>query len=216
MLDALQLGMIPLGFTNRPYTFRFTLDTDFGFTTQELTLDIPDLPFELAPLTRFARSLWPATVGSAAGRSVFCDLCTVVNWKADTGLMLTLPVGGVRGGSFLHPATRDNSAVFVLHTGHSDNYARRRIYVPGSPAVWFRDGIMTQEGRTGAYNVATTWYMAFKASALANPYRWLIAYPRVLESSDTNFFGVAFREPQFIRFPSHCAKPPEGASLDWP
>jgi hypothetical protein len=216
MLDALSLRMIPLGILQQPLTFRFLLDTPFGFTYQDLTLDVPGLNTDLETLSRFGDSIYKLVYGSAASASVHCSLATVVFWKATSALIMNVPLPTAGGQVNLPAGTKENSAVVVLHTGHGDNYARRRLYIPGFPRAWSHEGLLNGTGQTKLYNAVATWYMAFKGSALANPYRWLIAYPRVVQSDETNFFGVAFRQPEFFRICNHTGKPPDGPGLDWP
>lgn len=216
MFDALQLGMIPLGILSQPITIRYLVDTNFGFTTQDLTLDVPDLNPTLEVLSRFCPSIWERTYGAALSSSAKCSIATVVFWKTSASIVMTVPFLTRSGGVRLTPASQKNSGVAVLHTGHSDRFARRRVYLPAIPAAWSNDGMLNETGKTRLMNQWFTIYMAFKGSALANPYRWLIAYPRVVESGSGNFFGVAFREPFSIRVCSHTAKPPEGSGLDWP
>ena len=216
MLDALSQGMIPLGILNQPLTFKYTVDTPFGFTNHELTLDVPDLSLDLAVLSRFASSIWASVFGSALCNTVGSSICTIVNWKTSGSILLTVPLIGAQGRQSGPSGNAKQSGVLVLHTGHGDSYARRRIYFPGMPRRWQFDGLLNGTGQTQLYRTVATWYMAFKGSALPNPYRWLIAYPRVVEAGTGNFFGVAFRQPEYFRICNHCGKPPEGAALDWP
>jgi hypothetical protein len=216
MLDALQLAMIPLTGTTQPLTFRFMIDTPFGFTTQDLTLDIPTLPFTLEVMSRFAPSLWSTCFGSASSASVHCSIATVVNWKGTGGFILSVPFVTQSGRVHTTAASQDESGVLILHTGHTDNFARRRIYLAGMPRNWQFQGLLNGTGQSEIYNAVSRMYMAFKGTALANPYRWLIAYPRVVEAGETNLFGVAFRQPEYFRIANHCGKPQEGISLDWP
>lgn len=216
MLDVLSLGMTPPGIYGQPLTFRFLLDTPFGFCTQDLTLDVPDLSLELGPLQRFASSIWTATYGSALSSQIHCSIVTVVNWKTTSPVLITVPIITVSGGVHIAAAERKDSGCVVFHTGHGDNYARRRLYLPGIPRNWVHEGLLNGTGQTALMNLMFKLYMAFKGGELPNPYRWMIAYPRVVASSVDNFFGVGFREPQFFRVCNHTGKPPEGAGLDWP
>src|SRR5690349_5000035 len=216
MFDALALGMIPITLTQQPYTFRFLLDTPHGFTVQDLTLDIPDLPFDLEVMTRFVSALWPATLGSALSSEVHCSIATIVNWKGVGGITMIAPLSSGTGGQHIAGAGQKDAGVVVMHTGHVDTFARRRMYLPSIPRNWVHEGLLNGTGQTEIMNQWFRMYMAFKGGELQNPYRWLIAYPRVVASDETNLFGVAFRQPEFFRVCSHTGKPPEGAGLDWP
>lgn len=216
MLDEISLRMIPLGILNQPMTFRFLLDSPHGFTYQDLTLDIPDLQTDLETLSRFASSIYNLTYGSASCTSLQASIATVVFWKATAALIKTVPLVAAGGQVHATHGAREDSGVVVLHTGHADNFARRRLYIPAMARNWVHEGVLNGTGQTQLYNAVATWYMAFKGSALPNPYRWLIAYPRVVQSDETNFFGVAFRQPEFFRICSHTGKPQEGSGLDWP
>jgi len=216
MLDALQLGMIPLGIFPQPLTFRFVVDVPWGFTHMDLTLDIPDLPFEFEVLNRFCPSLWQGAYGSKLSSSAKTSLATVINWKGVGGLSMTVPFVTQSGFLNTTPAKERETGVAVLHTGHADNYARRRMYFPAMPRAWQTGELLNATGEQKIYDAVAVQYMSFKGSELYNPYKWLIAYPNVVPGETGNLFGVAFRQPLGVRVCTHCGKPPEGAGLDFP
>lgn len=215
MPSAEDQGMIPLDQLSWPMTFRFHLSTEFGFTWQDLTLDIPDFRDHLEATTRFAPALWRDFVSSLTTASTLLEFTEVVEWKRSPlpQLLLALPVGGKNTS---RPAKQEESGVIVLHTAHTDRWSRRRFYLPGMPRSWQDQRRLSEEGISNIYAGVAILQMGFLAPELPRPFSWYIAYPDMVERTPANLVGVAFRAVEWIRICSHTSKPPEGAGTDWP
>lgn len=209
------VGMIPLEDLAYPITFRFHLSTAWGFTYQEMTLDIPELQDDLAAIDRFCHALWSVFIATAITASVELFLAEALQWKKG-GLPLLMPTSFGNGKIHGTPADMKESGVIVLHTAGVDNNSRRRFYLPGMPKIWQDNRRLSQTGITQLYNWTSVFTMAFLAPELPRPFDWLIAYPRVFDFKPSNVWGVGFRYVERCRVCWHTSKPPEGAGTNYP
>lgn len=215
MLNEAQQSMIKLDDLAYPITCRYNIGTDWGRTGLELTLDCGPLEGKLEETYSFFRLIFQRAIAFAMSARSVLLFGEIVRWRTSP-LPLLAPIAGV-SGSYTGPVTnRDNTPVMVLHSGHSDAAARQRLYYPHVPLGWVSDRQLNVEGRKQLYRAAAVQFMGLSGLIVGGPYRWLVAHPRVVESTPANLLGVAFREVQYVRVLSYCEKAPDTPSLDWP
>lgn len=210
-----QLKMIRLEDTQNPLTWRFNLSTPFGVTSQELTLDVPEIADNLAAAHALGRRIWTDLIASAITRRCTLDFQELVRWKISP-LPNLGATGGPTGSSNLPATNKFNSGCLVLHTGHTDSFARRRFFLPAMPAVWVVDGSLTPQGMTNLYRFSSIALMSFANAIGGSPMRWLIAYPDVGPVDIGNLRGVAFRTVEYVRVCKYCDKAPDSVPINWP
>lgn len=214
-LTLSQLKMIGLDELTNPLTIRFNLSASWGRTSQEITIDAPDLIDQVPASLVWAYKLWDLCIANAISHSCTLDLIELVTWK--TWPLPSVGAGGGRSGHLtLPPAHRDESACVMMLTGHGDKWGRRRLFLPDIPRFWQINGVLTEVGMREVYNSVAPLFMATMGPEFDWLYRWLIAYPDIVEPDPSNVRGVAFRRVSHLRVCAYTAKPPDTVPLDWP
>lgn len=198
-----------------PITWRWHMRGPFGDTRQELTLDVPALYSSLEPSMKLGAGVWARAIAPAITHDVELIGWDTVMWRlAPAGLPMT--TFGMYGGAPGPTAARDDSGCVILHTGHDDSLARRRMFYPGIPAGWVHDGLLTGSGMQNLQTVTRGAYIGMSGQWNGGPYRWLIAYPGLLTPTIDNGDGVAFRTVEYLRVCQHTEKAPLLSGEPWP
>lgn len=215
MPSASDLEMIDLDDTANPVTCRFNLSTSWGPSSQELTLDIPALDGKLPETALFFERVWAGCIANAIGRRVTLDFVEIVLWKSFPLGQVFAPIfpSGKRSGPY---TSRNESGVLIMHTGHADRYARRKMFFPNMPSSFMHERVLTHTGMTALYDVAAIMYMGLNEPELFSPATWLLPYKGVVAVSPANISGVAFRRVHSVRCCSYCDDAPDEVPLDWP
>jgi len=104
----------------------------------------------------------------------------------------------------------------VLQSGHADDYAGRRFFVPGTPVGWSADGLLTQRGWDSMLTLAYGWMMGASGYSCGGEIQLLHAYPWILTPEAGNLGGVAFRLIHYLRVCQYVDKAPEESRQLWP
>jgi hypothetical protein len=198
-----------------PVSYRYWLDTPYGLTMQELTVDLPDygatpeVASELGPL------LWQQTVAHATTSSVSLFLVEIMLWKG--GLFPTvLPVSGVQGYRIGLSSPVEDCGALVFMSGHMDRQARKRFCVPGIPAGWASHGMLTTPGAEGLQELARGMFVGIAEEAAGSQFTWLNAWPGYFEDGMTPGQRVMFRHVRHVRVCQYTDPMPSQGSPVWP
>lgn len=198
-----------------PITYRWHVSAPWGLTQQELSIDVPALEGDEGKSRTFGPMLWRTVVAPATTFQTYLVGTDVVCWKGLAAPLphVHVPVGGVRGGD---PCSRENTPQVVLHTGHTDDMARRRFFLAGAPESWVGGRMVTLEG----WDELESWWNALGVFARelvpGAPAQLLIAYPNLLPTSVENPTGVGFRKVVTGRGTLHAARAPDPSGASWP
>ena len=198
-----------------PITIRYQVRTDYGDTSQELTVDVPALQGAYEPSWKLGEELWRRAVAPAtSGHAELIGYDTVL-WKLAPAAIPT-PVYFCPGGLSGAHGPRTQQGCLVLHTGHLDRRARRRFHLPAIPASWHEGGLLTPSGLRALDGWGKTMFMGLNGEMWGGPFAWYIAYPEALPATAANGNGVAFRRVAFVRSCWHTAQAPELSQSPWP
>ena len=215
MPTAADLDMIALEDLGNPVTFRYNLTTSWGITSQEITLDIPQLDNLIPESFAYAARLWTGAIATAISHNCELSFTEMVRWKS-----FAFPLVGASGrpqGQRPGAGTeRKLSGVISMHSGFTGKYAKRPLYLPNLPIAWQDGGVLSETGRNGLYGLAATLFMGLNEILYTSPTAWLLAFPRLVTATPSNVSGVAFRRVQWIRIHSYCDKAPDTVPIDWP
>lgn len=215
MPSAAQLNMWALGQLNWPCSARYIVQTRFGWTEQTLSFDLLGMGStpEKTPIALWA--LWTLLVAPATVRSSTLIWMEWIAWKQ---LPLAQPYVGpfTEGRLVERTRARDQQLVIVLHSGHTDDYAGRRFFLPGTPIGWSDGELLTQAGYEHGMDMVNAWAMAALAWYCGGTVSLIHAYPGILEPAEGNLGGVAFRLVSDLRLCQYVDKAPDLSSELWP
>lgn len=215
MPTASDLRLIDLDDLTNPLTFRYNMATSWGISSQELTCEVPELSNEIPPALAFGRRVWTDHIANAISRTAELSFIEMVKWKT-TPLPFLGASGAPSGAVFGAGSARKDTATLVLHSGHADKFSRRKFFLPGSPAAWSVDGVLTQTGLDQLYALSAAMFMGMGAGLLGGPIVWLMAFPGAVDVTPANLRGVAFRRVEWVRIHSFTSEAPDEVPLDWP
>lgn len=198
-----------------PVSYRFHIDGPWGRSQYDLTVDVPALAGLPVETGKFGRLLWLSTVAHATSILVNCWKYEAWAWKSAAGFCPpdSPPGVGFRLGA---AAGRLDAGCVMMHTGHLDHYALRRLAIGGIPAAWVNEGLLTRAGMGALESLAQTWLIGLRGVDTGGPAQWLLAYPHVVQPGLGNFFGVGLRRVDFLRVTHHTTRAPEPAGSPWP
>jgi hypothetical protein len=210
--SASQLGMLGLEQVTWPVTYTYLIDTPWGETQQQLTVDAPALVDQMTPTKALGRLLWGSFAAPAAVGDVSMYACLLTTWKAYAGPVVA-PGPELRGNLFGSASPRGETPQAVMMTGHNDDDGRRRLFFAGAPNNWAENGLLTMAGWEGLWPHCVGLTTGLMSPGLSAGLEWLLAYPDRLESSLTNLPGVAFRKVTHLRICWHTDKAPEPSGI---
>lgn len=215
MPSAADLGMLGTASLKWPCSARYIVETRFGWTEQTLSFDLFGLDTTPALTPNVLWSLWTLLVAPATVRSSSLVWLEWVAWKQ---VPLAQPYVGpfTTGGIVERTRARDEQLVIVLHSGHADDYAARRFFLPGTPIGWSDGELLTQAGWDNGMNMLNAWAMGALAWYCSGQVSLIHAYPGVLPSTQQNLAGVAFRLVSDLRLCQYVDKAPELSTKLWP
>lgn len=198
-----------------PVTYRFDVRTPWGRTQQELTVDIPLLRDRVPTTRTLGLALWQVLIAPAISSDVELEQVWCATWRKNE-----VPIPQVAAFQFgFQPrggTERDHAGQLVLMTGHADKAGVRRLFLPCIPRTWVNRGQLTPSGFEALITQARAMFMGLSNIQPSTMSRWLIAYTDMVEKTDANPYGVAFREVTHVRVCSHTDKAPEQPSGLWP
>jgi hypothetical protein len=205
----------PLSAYEWPCTFRYHTETSWGRSQLEITVDAPALAGDIEHSMNLGHVLWSRAIAPAIVHGVSLLAWDTVMWQFQPS---ALPmVDGLSTGLLAgSPAAREDSAVAVLHSGHSDDLGRRRMILPGVPSTWVSGGLLTLGARDALEAWGEMMLMGLCRSLTGAPLQWLLTYPGLLPASSENVGGVAFRKVEYVRGCHHTRRAPDPTSAPWP
>lgn len=205
----------PLGDFAWPITWRWHMRAPWGDTRQEFTVDAPELYGGLQESIDLGLVLWQLVIAPAISGEVKLIVHDTVCWRLAPA---AVPMSHAfeRGGALGTPAARANSPVVMMHTGHLDAMALRRLYFPGAPSTWVAGGLMTPTGLGRLEGHMQGVYIGLARELTGAPMRWLIRYPDLLPATAENPSGVSFRLVEYLRIVHHVDRAPDPSGEPWP
>lgn len=189
-------------------TTTYHMSAPWGLTQVSLTVDAPELYGKVPESVQLGLELWNRSIATAMCRSVYLEFQDTICWH-QIPIGMPIPRLQVRGQLFGASTGRDDSACIVMHTGHADSYARRRMILPGIPKSWVVDGLLTENGMGKLEDLGHMMMMGMAAHITGGPMAWLIAYPDALDPEPGNFTGVGFRSVEYLRICHHTERAPD-------
>jgi hypothetical protein len=207
--------MLPLEQFLWPVTLRWNLECEWGETQQIMTLDAPGLQGDLEGTMRLGSIVWSRAVAPATVLSTKLVSTDVVMWRFQPS-PLTMLDGQTRGTLAGAPAPRDQSACIMSLTRHLDSRGVRRFPLPGIPAHWVGDGVLTPGAFDTLEQLGGMWIMGLMSVVAGGSLEWLHAYPGALEPSVVNPAGVGFRKVARVAGCWHTRRAPVPSGAPWP
>lgn len=205
----------PLAAYQWPVTWRFTITGPWGETRQELTVDVPSLTDNIEASQKLGEELWRRSIATAMCRQMALSIVETMCWR---GSLAPLPAPAILATGLLDgtPTGRSDAAVVVQHSGHMDDLARRRFFLPGIPETWVHGRKLI----LGARDALQWWGEALGIGIARHRFggdmQWLLAYPELLPPTIDNVRGVAFRKVVRLRGMEYTERAPELSSVPWP
>ena len=198
-----------------PVTWRYEMVAPWGRTQLELSADVPMLADDGDASILFGRALWQLAIAPAICQQVELALVWTATWR-NVSVPLPVPVVGFNGHRPGLLTSRADAGQLVLHTGHTDKLAQRRLLLPGIPRGWVDDGLLTPIGMESLVTHARGMYMGLQNISPNARCRWLIAYRYSTLWDIGNPYGVSLREVASVRVAHHTDKAPEHTGVLWP
>lgn len=191
-----------------PITWRYTVRAGWGLTQQELTVECPQLAGKPGASKDLGLLIWGSSLALASTTDVSMLEWSTICWRGDAIEIPDVALGahGAQGP----PGTdRANSGQLVLHTGHLDTWARRRLPLPSLPVGWVNGRRLSFQGWNALLTLAEGMIIGLQLAQFGGPYQQLIAYDGLFEPSLGNFRGVAFRRVMKVRVCQDTDRAPE-------
>lgn len=182
-----------------PVSYRYEMLTPWGRFALDLSVDIKILLTESSYVAAIGRQLWYSTIATAISAAVQLDLMWYVRWHAGPLAFPSSSLIPLRGRQSGTPAGRDHCPHIIMHTGHSDNLAARRLVLPSTPAAWQTDTMLNSRGWDSLLTWAQGISMGLAGDTLGGDLQHLIAYPRIIDPSPSNLAGVLFRRVTHLK-----------------
>lgn len=215
MPSAQDLQMIDRGGLFWPCSARYIVQSRFGYTEQTLSFDLfgcQNTP-SLTPVILW--DLWTRMVAPATVRS---SSLVWLEWVAWHSTPLAMPYVGpfTQGRIVERTRSRDEQLCIVMHSGHADDFAGRRFFLPGTPIGWSEDGVLTQAGWDNGMNMLNAWAMGSLAWYCSGQISLIHAYPGAVDVTTSNLAGVAYRLVSDLRLCQYVDKAPTLSENLWP
>lgn len=209
------LSMLGLDELTWPVSYRFVEIGSHGWTQTELSLNIPVLNGNHDKTIAAGPTLWQAIVAPATTSSTqLIYFECLIHHEAPLPVLSGASLAfGLQPGT---PAARDHSGVLLLHSGHPDELAVRRIFAYGMPAAWTDGETLNDAGWDHLMAWAHGVYMGAAADFIGGTMQLLHMYPRVLPVVPENLNGVAFRRVSDLRVCNYVDKAPDLFLGIWP
>jgi hypothetical protein len=201
---------------NDPCSFRYEMRTSFGLVAQDLSVDIKIFITDPSYYSAICLQLWRSTIATAISRDVRLDMAWLVRWNQSPLAFPVAPMLLDRGRQSGTPAGKAHTATVIMHTGHSDNLAARRLYLPSTPLRWQTDTMLNGAGWDSLLTWAQGVRMGLAADDLGGDLQHLIAYPRIIEPTLENLAGVGFRTVSHLKVLQYTDKCPDFDGGLWP
>lgn len=198
-----------------PCSARYIVQSRFGWTEQTLSFDLFGLSPTPAKTPAVLWALWSLLVAPATVRSSYLVWMEWVAWKSTP---LAQPYVGpfTEGRIVERTRSRDEQLCIVMHSGHADDYAGRRFFLPGTPEGWSQDGVLTPHGWESGMTMLNAWAMGALAWWCSGQVSLIHAYPGLLPPTTSNLSGVAFRLVSDLRLCQYVDKAPTLSANLWP
>jgi len=202
------LGMLEPGELNDPCTFRYEMRTNWGLFTFSLSFDILIDLDDGSYYGTIGAAIWNAAIATAICRTVNLDLVWLYRWRGTGAPFPYVPAGinrGRRGGT---PANQARSVHIMMHTGHSDELAARRLVLPNTPLSWQTDTLLNDRGWDAVMECAFGLKMGLAGTELGSDLQHLIAYPGIVPVSIDNLSGTGLRRVSHLKVLQYTDKAP--------
>lgn len=191
-----------------PVTFNWTMSVPWGFARMALTVEAPTLVNDPMATAHAVNQLWTAAIAPAIS-----FLTTLVDggaylWKLgwSTSRDGTFPVG--MNGIF--PAGPSHGVAVVMHSGHTDRAARRRLIFPTCPRAWIDDhGQLEHDGAGKMLTHLRGMFAGLNGTIENAPMAWLLPNPTAFHDPITGFGRVGFRSVEHLRLCSYTVPVPD-------
>lgn len=210
------LAMLPADTFNDPVSYHYEMRCPWGLMALDLTVDIKILINDVSYYAAIGEHLWRSAIATAITTGVSLDTFFYVRWLAAPLAMPAVPSLSTRGRIHATGAGRGHCPIVLMHSGHADNYAARRITLPATPIAWQEDGILTPRGWDELMAWAQGVRMGLAADDIGGDLQHLIAYPHVVEPTIENLNGVGFRRVTHLKVLQFTDKAPDLPSGLWP
>jgi hypothetical protein len=209
--------MIGLDGFNDPVSFHYEMRTPFGYMAQDLSVDIKILLSEDSYVPAIGEQLWRAVIATAINHEVHLDLMWYVRWLRGPLALPWPPLGSTNGRQFGAWTPKDETPIVLMHTGHADDYAARRLFAPAAPRTWVEDTILSKRGWDSMMMWAHGIKMGLAADEIGGDLQHIIAYPGIVPASIENPAGVLFRRVTHLKVVQYTDKAPDGLPSGlWP
>jgi hypothetical protein len=198
-----------------PATYRYVCQGGGGWTSWEITVDVPAFNGLHDETVALGSRLWDASIATA-----ICSSIDLVYF--DYMIHKESPAASIAGGFtnsgrlFGLPAPRRSSGVLTFNTHHDDQYGRRRHYLYGMPNNWQDANGLTSRGWDGCMAYAQLLAMGLSSHFGAGMMQLLVAYWNVVPVTLDNLYGVGFRRVASYNVFQHTDKAPDLPSTSWP
>jgi hypothetical protein len=201
---------------NDPVSYKFDMRTPIGLISQELSVDIRYNVQNDVTIPRLGVELWRGVIATAINRDCSLDLVWYVRWRSAPLALPHAPPLFTHGDQVGATAPRHRTVVTVMHTGHSDNYASRRLYLPSTPANWQSAGLLNARGWDSLMVWAHGVKMGLAGLEIGGDLGHIIAYPFIIDPEPGNLGGVLFRKVTHLKVMQFTDKAPEWTGNIWP
>lgn len=198
-----------------PITYRYHLSLPWGATTQQWTVDAPELQGDIESSMELGRVLWERGMATAMTTAVDMHTHDTVCWRFAPGGLPTANLA-TRGRLAGTPTPRELSAVVCFRTDHTDDLGHRQLYLPGIPSAWVSGKMLTLGARDAIECWSAVIIMGMLRHLVGSPLQLLLHYPQLLVPTAENPSGVAFRKVERIRGCVYTGRAPLPSALPWP
>lgn len=198
-----------------PVTYRWLVQTAYGATEQELSVDVPGLVGLPDETKALGKLLWGASVAAATTDDARLLIQDTIAWQLGPVPLAPSPMA-VMGTLGAPAGPRGRQASFVLHSGHGDSWAKRAFFLPSIPRSWSDGETLNGTGLHHLEGLAQRMIMGIGGWLVGSPMAWLVRHT-LPDGPDINGPRTTyFRNVAGIRVCHHVERAPEPSLHPWP
>lgn len=198
-----------------PISFQYVLTSEQGLTQQNITVEAPGLWGQHEASSTLGKLLWRFGLAPASTSSTVLSALQMMCWK-DMMVPSFLPGGGAQGTQWGTTAPRSECAVLVSHTGHEDAKGRRRLFLPGTPSRWVKDGMLNRAGCEELQTLARGLILGIGHATGAAAAQWMHYYPAAIDPPGGGPKQVGFRRVNHVRVCLFTERTPDPSVAAFP
>lgn len=191
-----------------PLSYRFGVSAPWGRSHFDLTWNIPTAPQIGLMFPEYGQFMLRASIALAMSWRARVDSAWVCRWAEDA-VWTPLDWSQLAGQESGAVAARGDSACITMMSDHTDPEGFRRLTIPGVPAAFAEEGMLTTYGAEQVQTLARAMIAGTGLDMGASSPVWMMLYPNAYPEGIVPAARVGFRYVRRVRVCQHTDRAPD-------